>query len=66
MKIKIGDLTVRQMAEICNSKANCEECPFGKDTEMSECRVAFFSTKTYLDFKIYLPDEEVKDNGEIH
>lgn len=66
MKVKFGELTARQLADICNSHDDCEGCPFVKDTETTECRVALSSTKAYIDFEIDLPDEEVKENAEIY
>ena len=29
MKIKVGDLTVRQLVEMCKKKDSCDGCPFG-------------------------------------
>lgn len=66
MKVKFGDLTARQLADICNSHDNCEGCPFVKDTETTECRVALSSTKAYIDFEIDLPDEEEANDTEVH
>ena len=60
MKVKFGDLTVRQMYNICINQTGCDSrCPlFGLcDNEpwMSD-----------LGKEIDFPDEEVKQDAEVH
>ena len=66
MKVKFGDFTVRQLADICNSHENCRGCPFIDEALSMRCKVALLASKTYLEFKIDLPDEEETDDTETH
>lgn len=60
MKVKFGDFTVRQLSEICNSHDACKGCPFVDDAVSMHCKLAIFSTKVYLEFKIDMPEEKEK------
>lgn len=66
MKIKFGDMTVRQLVEMCS---DCIICPF-KSFPIAcsiSYRVNFHSRLNLklLSQKIDLPDEEVKEDAEI-
>ena len=63
MKVKFGDLTVRQAKELCENSKMCRGCPIRE-----------FCTQTFdndpcnfqeheLETEIDLPDEEVKEDG---
>lgn len=57
MKVKFGDLTVRQMKAICGTHSSCGDC----------CPLFMLCDNQpwmqSLDKEIDLPDEEVKDDA---
>lgn len=55
MKVKIGDLTVRQMKAICDIYSSCDGCPLLEFCDHQPWRLN-------LNKEIDLPDEEVKEN----
>ena len=59
MKIKLGDMTAKQLYYICSSRPVCTNCPL----KYSGACEAFGNPSLYeIDKEIDLPDEEVKDN----
>ena len=60
MKVKFGDMTVRQMKAICDTHSNCNaRCPL----------YGFCDDQPWiqnLNKEIDLSDEEVKCDGKIH
>lgn len=59
MKIKLGDMTAKQLHDICSRRPDCTNCPL---RYAGACE-AFGSPSMYeIDKEIDIPDEEVKDN----
>lgn len=58
MKVKFGDITARQLAEICNAHIGCSGCPFINKADSAKCYAALSATEANLEEKIDLPDEE--------
>lgn len=66
MKVKFGDLTVRQIAGFCSKYPECEQCPLIDDAVTTKCMIALSARDVPLEGEIDLPDEEVEDDAEIH
>lgn len=59
MKIKLGDMTAKQLHDICSRRPDCTYCPL-KYAAVCE---AFGNPSSYeVDKEIDLSDEEVKDD----
>ena len=59
MKIKLGDMTAKQLYDICSPRPDCINCPLKRS---GVCE-AFGNPSMYeIDKEIDLPDEEVKDD----
>ena len=63
MRVKFGDLTVRQIAGFCNQYPDCTGCPLIDDAVTLKCRLAMDAMDAPLESEIYLPDEGVKDDA---
>ena len=66
MKVKFKDLTIEQIKNIClkQVKSQCDDCPIAR-----QCDENFAHSPIYFgafEAEIDLPDEEVKDDAEIH
>ena len=57
MKVKFGDLTVRQIAGVCSQHPDCVGCPFIDDAVTLQCQVASLARSVHLEVEIDLPDE---------
>ena len=62
MKVKLGDLTISQIKEICKSHTLCDACPLAAEWRGSfRCRVASNRPDLYgTDKEIDLSDEEAE------
>ena len=59
MKIKLGDMTAKQLYDICSRRSDCTYCPI---RYAGACE-AFGNPSLYeIDKEINLSDEEVKDD----
>lgn len=65
MKIKFGDMTVRQIAGLCSQYPECRGCPLIDDAVMTQCMLALSAMDAPLEVEIDLPDEEVKEDGTL-
>lgn len=66
MKVKFGELTVRQIAGFCSQYPDCTGCPLIDDAVTVKCRLAMDAMGVPLESEIDLPDEEEKEDAEIH
>ena len=59
MKIKLGDMTAKQLYDLCSQQPDCANCPLRYAGVCEE----FGSPSMYeIDKEIELPDEEVKQS----
>ena len=68
MNVKFEDLTIRQLAELCEH-ISCNDCPAkGKGSYLCDLATSALDAKIWQQFgkEIDLPDEEVKKDAEIH
>lgn len=63
MKVKFGDLTVRQLAGICSQYPDCRGCPLLDDAVTVQCELAMAASYTPIEKEIDLPDGEVKEDA---
>lgn len=61
MKVKFGDLTVRQIRIECVKHHLCATCPFHNLRQCVPCNIGQFA-KDYSEKEIDLPDEEVEED----
>ena len=66
MRVKFGDLTVRQIAGFCGQYPDCKGCPLIDDAVTRQCMLALSAMDVPLEVEINLPDEEEKEDGKIH
>lgn len=66
MKVKFGDLTVRQIAGFCSQYPECRGCPLIDDAVTMQCMLALSAMHVPLEVEIDLPDEEGKENAKVH
>lgn len=75
MKIKFGDLTVRQLDKICAKNEECRNCPLCKRLpgvppfyicDVDPTRTIPSLQSDRYEEEIDLPDEEVKQDAAIH
>lgn len=67
MKVKFGDMTVYQVAQICK-RAHCEGCPlFDRPLLCNVVRDACGAGHNgSLEEEVDLPDEEVEEDADVH
>lgn len=66
MKVKFGDLTVRQIAGFCDAHIGCRGCPFSDEPFSAKCHTALSASDAYLEAEIDIPDDEEKNDAEVH
>lgn len=66
MKVKFGDLTVRQIAGFCSQYPECRGCPLIDDAVSWQCMLALSAMDVPLEVEINLRDEGEKEDAEIH
>ena len=59
MKIKLGDMTAKQLHNICSRQPNCAHCPLGY---AGPCEVFGIPSLYEIDKEIDLPDEKEKED----
>jgi len=62
MKVKLGDITIRQMNILCSMNENCNACPLCSQVKGGlhfDCN-PYASVKKDYDREIELPDEETE------
>ena len=59
MKVKLGDLTAKQLYDICSPRPNCIDCHL---KHYGVCEVFGNPSLYEIDKEIDLPDEEVKQD----
>lgn len=66
MKVKFGDLTIRQAKELCEKRTSCFGCPIKACCSNA---IPFYPSDIEdedIESEIDLPDEEVKDDEALH
>lgn len=59
MKIKLGDMTAKQLYDICAPRLSCINCPLRRS---GVCETSGSPSMYEIDKEIDLSDEEIKDD----